>query len=248
MNRLAIFSGLLGGGIGLSSVNLAHAREPSRIIVRTYDYAATDNELLKRSQKVASSILGEAGIEIRWESADLSKPASNSADDNSKDVSPVLLLRLHGDAPAKKFYLKGWQFGYSIPSATGFSDIAGVLVERTSDFARAQGADPHVVLGHVMAHELGHLLLGPGSHATQGIMQHRWRARELRLAQMSALGFTRVQALKMGQQLIARTRQKHRPETAGIHTCQLDGNARSAHFPGFGDLRHQRHDGIVQDE
>ena len=43
---------------------------------------------------------------------------------------------------------------------------------------------------NVMAHELGHLLLGSNSHAGAGIMRARWQGEELRRVSRSGLWFT----------------------------------------------------------
>ena len=39
-----------------------------------------------------------------------------------------------------------------------------------------------VGLGHVIAHELGHLLLGTGQHSAGGVMQGNWRGKQIVLA------------------------------------------------------------------
>lgn len=220
MKRLAFLITCLGVSFAAAGAEFERTDEPPQVTVRIYDYAAIDTALLDRAQRVASSILAKGDISVLWRPAALTKAATPLAVDHAGDHAPVLILRLHRDAPAKKFKLKGWQFGYSIPSATGYSDIAGVLVERTFNFARAQGVDPQVVLGYVMAHELGHLLLGPNSHATQGIMKHRWRARELRLAQTGALGFTPAQTRKMQQLIAARASHNRRTEAANREADQ----------------------------
>jgi hypothetical protein len=53
------------------------------------------------------------------------------------------------------------------------------------------------VLGHVMAHELGHLLLGSNAHAEIGIMRPRWFGQQLRAVERGALFFSPEQALLM---------------------------------------------------
>jgi hypothetical protein len=45
------------------------------------------------------------------------------------------------------------------------------------------------LLGDLMAHELGHLLLGPRSHSPRGIMCAIWGTQELRNAAQGALLF-----------------------------------------------------------
>jgi hypothetical protein len=105
---------------------------------------------------------------------------------------------------AKKLTSRGIEFGYAIPLENGYGIIAGVYLDRTADMARAIGADLHVVLGHTMAHEIGHLLIGTNSHAGRGIMRPAWGDREVHLAKTGALGFTREQAVKMQAQVKTR--------------------------------------------
>jgi hypothetical protein len=66
-------------------------------------------------------------------------------------------------------------------------------VRETSDF---QTADLAVLLGVVIAHELGHLLLGPG-HAPSGVMRSAWGSREVRALTQRQLAFNREQRAKM---------------------------------------------------
>jgi hypothetical protein len=105
---------------------------------------------------------------------------------------------------AKKIATAGIQFGFSLPSDRGFGVIAGVYPDRALDFARLMGLDAKIVLGHTMAHEIGHLLLGSNSHASQGIMRPTWGARDIHLAKTGVLGFTDAQAERMQAQVAAR--------------------------------------------
>jgi len=45
------------------------------------------------------------------------------------------------------------------------------------------------ILGHAMAHEIGHLLLGP-SHSPAGIMRAEWTRKDLESAARNELSFT----------------------------------------------------------
>jgi hypothetical protein len=56
---------------------------------------------------------------------------------------------------------------------------------------------PAVLLGHVMAHELGHFLLGDNSHSRDGIMIDAFREQEFRRAQTGKLLFSARQAAQM---------------------------------------------------
>ncbi len=49
------------------------------------------------------------------------------------------------------------------------------------------------ILGHAMAHEIGHPLLGPGPSPI-GVMRGEWRSNDLENAARNRLGFTPEQA------------------------------------------------------
>ena len=63
-------------------------------------------------------------------------------------------------------------------------------------------------LGHVMAHELGHLLLGSNSHSGMGIMRAHWQSEELRRLSRGGLWFTNEQADRMTGKLYRSRRQE----------------------------------------
>jgi hypothetical protein len=81
-----------------------------------------------------------------------------------------------------------------------------LYLDRILDFAQLMGLDAEIVLGHTMAHEIGHLLLGSKNHASQGIMRPTWGARDIHLAKTGVLGFTDAQAERMQAQVAARLR------------------------------------------
>jgi hypothetical protein len=66
-------------------------------------------------------------------------------------------------------------------------------VRETSNF---RDVDVAMLLGVVIAHELGHLLLGPG-HTPNGVMRSRWGGPDLRALSQRHLKFTREQQAKM---------------------------------------------------
>jgi hypothetical protein len=61
--------------------------------------------------------------------------------------------------------------------------------------------DPAIILGHVAAHEIGHLLLGTNSHSPGGIMRAHWRMEELARAKKGLLLFTKSQSHRMTEKL-----------------------------------------------
>jgi hypothetical protein len=61
-----------------------------------------------------------------------------------------------------------------------------------------------ITLGDLIAHELGHLLLGTSEHSVAGIMRARWQARELQGILRPAMFFFPEQAKAIRAQGLAR--------------------------------------------
>ena len=95
----------------------------------------------------------------------------------------TLRLRLIPEEKARLLPLAANNFGVALPgTGDSLGSLAYVFAERTERHAKRIKVDGAVLLGHMMAHELGHLLLGDGSHAASGIMTARFKARHLQSA------------------------------------------------------------------
>jgi hypothetical protein len=77
-------------------------------------------------------------------------------------------------------------------------EITPVFYDRVEDFAVKHIAYTHAdtaqMLGHVIAHEIGHLLLNVQTHSASGIMRGRWDLWDVQNAIYGHLLFTRQQA------------------------------------------------------
>jgi len=70
--------------------------------------------------------------------------------------------------------MKGEQLGYAAMTPDGGACIT-VFANPAVRRARSGALSDGVLLGHAVAHEIGHLLLGPNSHTSGGIMRPVWR-------------------------------------------------------------------------
>jgi len=61
------------------------------------------------------------------------------------------------------------------------------------------------LLGYVIAHELAHLLLGPSSHSSHGVMRDPWSGKELLAAEQRGLSFLSSEKKRLQITLTART-------------------------------------------
>jgi len=82
------------------------------------------------------------------------------------------------------------------------SNLADVYYSLVEDRAFTNGA-VSLLLAHVMAHEVGHLLLGP-KHSNRGIMCGWWSPNELTLIQTRRLGFSVTEAQRLQAAVVAR--------------------------------------------
>ena len=69
--------------------------------------------------------------------------------------------------------------GFAIPcNRTDGACLCYVLYSRIWALAEAQKLGPARMLGHVLAHEIGHALLGPNPHEPRSIMQGKFSIEE----------------------------------------------------------------------
>jgi hypothetical protein len=97
-----------------------------------------------------------------------------------------------------------------------YADVFYPSIER---LFRDYGTNRSLVLGDVMAHEIGHLLLGTNAHFTIGIMRPRWRYEELEEVEKGTLLFTDTQAHAIRTRLMAVTLIK--PPRTGPLECEF---------------------------
>jgi hypothetical protein len=88
-------------------------------------------------------------------------------------------------------------FGVAFLSAEGTGCYSDVFYDRAMELHANWNVDLADILGNVMAHELGHLLLGSNSHASMGIMRAHWQGEDLRRLSRGNLLFTNEQADQM---------------------------------------------------
>jgi hypothetical protein len=92
-------------------------------------------------------------------------------------------------------------FGVAFLSADGQGCYSDVFYDRVAELHANWNESLADTLGNVMAHELGHLLLGSNSHNGLGIMRARWQSEELRGLARGGLWFTNEQANRMSRRL-----------------------------------------------
>ncbi len=183
---------------------LALAGEPAATVL-VYNHAHVARSILVAAEREAGRILDGAGVQIIWLECPVA-PTTDSAEEPClrKLKSSDILLRVLS-RPARH-RLKADVFGFAVSPilASVYYDYALRLAveDEYLDF------DARIILGCVIAHELGHLFLGSNSHASAGIMRSPWGQKQLQQALMGTLLFTAEQAKGMQAQVRTRTRRQ----------------------------------------
>ena len=83
--------------------------------------------------------------------------------------------------------------------------LATIYLDRVEWVAWNSGADPRIVLGRAIAHEIGHLLLGTNKHADAGLMRALWSRQTLERDHATDWLFTIAEGEAMLRALARRT-------------------------------------------
>ena len=220
----------LAGAVRSSAAHPPNARASLTVLVRS-DSDANSQEL-SEAQKVAAAIFRKAGVTMRWvPEGDVSKdPNSTSADQDAPNLTRVCVHILsqslvdHLTLPTDAL---GWAPGEGADRQRVyvFYDRARELAQRQ---ASAQLSRYRVrcfcigrILGEVIAHEIGHILLKPPSHSESGIMRPHWDLKDLRDMVYGDLIFTSEQADVIRAEAIRRTDSTNRKSHVGIRPRAL---------------------------
>jgi hypothetical protein len=185
---------------------IAADKERPTIHIFTYNCARFSNATLEEAEAVAARVLFIAGIETRWSQCRESEADSNAGPNPCRleGGQGIYLLLIPRAMPAHWASGKT-SLGFSIiPGGGKKGDTAYVFPHRVEEIAAAGRVSASQVLGHAMAHEIGHLLLNSNEHSDVGIMQADWCYEQTELLRNGRLWFTSAQSRRMRAEVLAR--------------------------------------------
>ena len=161
----------------------------SSIRVLLHDSAGVPLETVERARQEVSRLFRRSNIPFEWIGADRFDASSLSIRIISKPI----------DAKSRNRLVVGL--------APGTREVRGklafVFYNRIHLYSAQLGLDTSQMLGHVIAHELGHLLLPYGAHSIAGIMRPAWDRVQVTNAAGGTLAFTSDQAELIRKRLSA---------------------------------------------
>jgi hypothetical protein len=199
---LALASGLTG--IGHSAAAASSEASPA-ITIHVKNYAGVAPKTLEEAEGVATGIFRKAGVETRWVDIVLTAENNqvNSAGHPARTLADIYLSifpREMSDRDGAPNNVMGLAPGNGADRKIVYV-FDGNVQTRVWELSSAHShgrIDRQVskaqVLGHAIAHEIGHLLLNQQVHSADGIMRGEWGLTEFRSAVLGLLLFTPQQA------------------------------------------------------
>jgi hypothetical protein len=180
----------------------AQSGETKAIPIRVFNRANVTKADLARGLKVASAIFEEAGIAVSW--------AEGSADDHESTALDFSANGASNDACSSrrmgelhlaldlgpKTGVMTTTLGFALPCATHGAD-ASIFVDRCEAVMQNTPASFAKILGHAIAHEIGHVLLGSNEHSPAGLMRARWEKADWRRVAAAHIPIAPADAVRM---------------------------------------------------
>lgn len=164
-----------------------------RLKVSVFNDAQVPQSVLRTAQARAEEVFGEAGVSLTW--LDCGTPGNWHTELGCLDVAfpSHLSVRLVTGKQTGSDDI----FGQSFLNEHGEGNYANVYLTPLSSAKALEVLGEGDLVGCIVAHELGHLLLGKNSHSSEGLMRAKWEAWELREAARGNLLFTKNEMERM---------------------------------------------------
>jgi hypothetical protein len=185
----------------------SQAIDSPAITVLVFNFRQVPAATLVKAEKEAGRILEQAGVPVTWRDC----PTGNEP--CRRGSGRVFFLAMMAGPVQNKF----------LDTISGYAVLPAHLATVHYDYlprmpdGQNNKQDTALVLGCVIAHELGHLLLGAHGHSIAGIMQAHWGIEQMQRALMSQLSFLPEEARLMKADRMAPQPKDNSPSALTSH-------------------------------
>jgi hypothetical protein len=177
------------------------------ITLKVWNEAHLDRQMLLKTGKEVVAILGRAGVGVSWVEC-----VAGIADWTSKDpcfhqLPSYFQVSITAQKPPS-----------TTPDKAGVTEVGGsarVYYPTVALRARYFMMDAPQILGATIAHELGHLILGPNAHTPEGVMRTDWGPDQFESIRTGRLEFSADQAKLMQMEVKRRLSEGTQRPQAG---------------------------------
>jgi hypothetical protein len=218
MMPIALMAMLLAGTPVWAPLNESTARVPLTVLI--YDGFGVGADDLGAARAEADAIFRAAGIAPVWFHCGLVKGKWQDPSDRCKSGagSDGIIVRLRRSSRLGESYRLALGEA-QIDTQAHKGSIATVFADRVAITSDRAGANARGVLGRVIAHEIGHLLIGTNQHSLHGLMRAVWTDLELRRSIGLEWQFSASEARCMRAEIARRSERAGEPGVERWSEC-----------------------------
>jgi hypothetical protein len=168
-------------GMLLGMAVLGMGAETCMVRVHVNNLFVAPPAALFQAKSVAREMFGRIGVQVRWQ--------GTAPGDSDAGCWPPVEIDLEAGLPGAD---RPDSMAYATPYAEGRSRIH-VFVGRVASMVPANRIG--ILLGHVLVHEITHVLQGVSRHSGQGVMKAHWDIPDFRAMQVRPLPFDDLDVL-----------------------------------------------------
>jgi hypothetical protein len=183
----------------------------NQITIRIHNYAQVESGVLANAERTTNDILQGAGVEVVWIECSAGNIPTKEAACEIPMGPTGLALNLLPRSMSGRFHLGIDAFGVALEDPEGgLGSYAWIFCDLVKDGAAQRQQSRSVLLGTVIAHELGHLLLSTNSHSAFGLMRANWSGKELSAVEHRAMYFSSSESKRIQQAMMSRRQSRER--------------------------------------
>ena len=183
--------------IHLSLCAWADSAKEQSLKIYVYNQAGVPGIVLIGAEQKADRIFRLSGLQASWISCSTAgSPGTNCS--GLPQAADVVLQIVH-----ETKNLRDDIFGAAFLGRDGTGQYTDVYYNRLEELHRDWNVPLESVLAHVMAHEIGHILLGLNAHSNVGIMRGSWDSEEISALERGRLLFSSQQSRAMKDHVMA---------------------------------------------
>jgi hypothetical protein len=166
------------------------------LVISLYDYSNLSAKEIGRITETTGLVLADSGIHIDWVYCRGALAVAPAAACEMEPQANHLVVRFLPDRPRMS---SEDAMGHANVTAEG-GNYASVFVPAVREQAPGFGVASDLLMGYVVAHEVGHCLLGP-HHSETGLMRGGWNRKDAEEISRLGLHLTKREAQKAAARL-----------------------------------------------
>jgi hypothetical protein len=180
--------------VGLGGPRVRAADEPATqaaITVVVINFAEVPPGILDRAQVEAGRTYRRIGVRTVWLGlAPLDAGTTPDSPVSTPDAGFAIRLIIQSGSAGGGERRSRTVMAAAPPSQSDREGSIYVFYDRVTDVAAMHSADTALLMGIVIAHEMGHVLLRHSGHSAEGLMRGVWNTDDIRRAAIGLLWFS----------------------------------------------------------